>query len=580
MKREDLVMEQTYRFPKDELLKYRHVPAYISGKDYLIVTCSMKGLGHGQTRDEDFALRANHSRDGLEGYLFKESCLRKKKTDRDLYWTVTDEEKGTVSLYSPAKGKYLNMDGEGARLSKNKQLFKIEKDGDFYRFSCEINGETFYLKACGHAESADGMIFSSAREKHYVTFALVERMRGIPAKPAGKPLLTVGTISDPHVDYGLQLFRPYLRKSIPASARAYRNRYDLDVMVTCGDNISDNGSGGYKYGGAMQGKWPREKFLKTQKRMHETVQKSFRDPAKADNILWMTGNHDTQVGDRQPEGQHFNSGDYSAYLPKDLTSVLSAKAEEGVDVGNDEHILCYEKRVNGYPFLVLCTPRYPLKPKAPHPDRFAPAHTMEQADWLEERLSIIEKERGKDAVIFVSSHYPFYEWSFGPEKDGPDNREAFYKMYSLLNRYPNLIFFYGHVHGGDGWINRTETGENSNGNSKVDIRWNAEKNCVNANDDLYRAYFRSDLIVGTGFWHEFAGSLAYFKTTYFANDGKNVNSWLSEVEVPFFQGCVAEVYEDRVVLTMQNLGTKKGLSDHVPNSTYTLKPLVLPLRKD
>jgi hypothetical protein len=52
------------------------------------------------------------------------------------------------------------------------------------------------------------------------------------------------------------------------------------------------------------------------------------------------------------------------------------------------------------------------------------------------------------------------------------------------------------------------------------------------------------------------------------------------VEVPFFQQLVAEVYEDRVVLTMQNLGTKKAVAEHLPNSSYNLKPVVIPLKKD
>ena len=40
-----------------------------------------------------------------------------------------------------------------------------------------------------------------------------------------------------------------------------------------------------------------------------------------------------------------------------------------------------------------------------------------------------------------------------------------------------------------------------------------------------------------------------------------------------------QVYEDRVVLTMNNFGTKKGVSDHLPDSSYSLKPLVRMLKK-
>lgn len=571
-------MEQNYRFSREELLKYRHVTPFVSGESYLLAMANLKGRDPKQGRNEDFVLRGKNCRDGLEGFLFREKTLRAKKTDRDLYWTVTDEGNGTVSLYSDTAKKYLFMDAQGARLSKKKQALQLIEDGDFYRFAVTEGDKTFYLRASGHTESPDGLIFTSGTAVASSTFACLKRIRGISAKPSGEKKLTVGSISDPHIDYGLQLFRPYLRKSVPLSAKAYKARYDLDVMITCGDNISDNGSGGYKYGGAMQGKWPRETFLKTQKLLHETVQGAFRDPEKA-KILWMTGNHDTQVGDRQPEGQTFNSGNYAPYLPETV-SMLTQKVDDTDLSKGEDHILCYEVRVKGVPFLVLCTPRYPLAPNAHFPDRYAPAHTMEQALWLKERLAAIEAEMGRNAVVFVSSHYPFYQWSFASEGPAcPDNREAFTELYDVLNRYPNLIYFYGHVHGGDGWIALQETAQNCSGHSKVSpVR--REDGAVVGTDSLDRGYFCSDLILGTGMSHHFSGSLAFFKTTYFANDGVKVNSWLSEVEVPFFQGLVAEVYEDRVVLTMENLGSKKGVSDYLPNATYKLKPLVLPLHKD
>jgi len=42
---------------------------------------------------------------------------------------------------------------------------------------------------------------------------------------------------------------------------------------------------------------------------------------------------------------------------------------------------------------------------------------------------------------------------------------------------------------------------------------------------------------------------------------------------------VAEVYEDRVVLTMHNFGKKKDTLERLPNASYKLKPLICPLVK-
>ncbi len=572
-------MKQNYRFSQKELLKYQHIPHFVSGEEYLLGMACLNGKNPAQKRAWDFVLRAKTVRDGLQAVLFSEENLRKKGNDRDLCWTVTDEGNGKISLWSQAAGKYLTMNQNGAKLSVRKQTFSLEQDGEFYIISAKIKGDTYYLRASGHQESPHGLIFTSGRQKVSVEFALLKRLENIPATPESPVKLTVGTMADVHIDYGLQLFPPYQRKSTIAGANSFRRRYDLDALITCGDNISDNGSGGYRYGGAMQGKWPRERVLKTQARLHRTMQKSFRDPEKAKNVFLITGNHDTQVGDRQPEGKRFNSGNYDAYLPE-ISHPLRTKAD-GVDVGSDSHLLCYQANVKGVPFLMLNTPRYPFDARAKFPDRFAPAHTMEQADWLEERLNEIEKEQGKNAVVFVVSHYPLWPFCFATEGPGcPDNRDVYVRLDKLLNRYPNLFYFYGHVHGGqnDRWVDVTHTAENGESRSPVNL-WLDENNNVKSVDSYDRACFRSDLIQGTGFNHVFAGSMAFFRSFYFANDGKNLNSWLCEIEVPFFQGLAVEVYDDRVVLTMQNLGTKKGVYDYIPGATYKLKPLVYLLKK-
>ena len=94
-----------------------------------------------------------------------------------------------------------------------------------------------------------------------------------------------------------------------------------------------------------------------------------------------------------------------------------------------------------------------------------------------------------------------------------------------------------------------------------------------------RARLRSDVIRALGFCDNYGGSMSYYKNDYFANDGKKKSTYLTHIEVPFFQGLAVQVYEDRVVLTMNNFGTKKGVSDHLPDSSYSLKPLVRMLKK-
>ena len=570
-------MESAYLFPKDELLRYQHVFPFVSGEKYLLVMAYLIPSGG---RPFDYALRAKEARDGLEAFRFTEEELRKKKNDKDLYWTVTDLGDGAVTLFSETANRYLALDGQGARLSKEKTPLKLTFNGTLLRFS-SLDGE-WNLRCAGRSEVPVRLIFTSGKDAMSSSFGLFRRKHGIPVRPEGQPRLTVGTITDIHVDYGIQLFRPYLRKSMIRSALGFRRRYDVDAMLICGDIISDNGSGSsYPRGGAMQGKWPRERFLRVQKLLDGALRRSFRREEVSKNLFYLSGNHDHQVGDRQPAGKTYNSAYYTQYLPKDIRNVLTETAD--VAEGPKENLLCYQYEVNGYDFLILCTPFYPLIEGHPVPERPCPAHDLRQVRWLEQRLNEIEAKKGKNAVIFVASHYPFRPGCFaGGDAQGINNIDACLQMEDLLNRYPNLFYFYGHFQGGDLRVCLRHTAENMCVHSPVALRAVEENGIKKAvTDDSYdRARFCSDVIDGLGFHEEFAGGMVYYKTHYFKNDGVKVDTWLTHLELPFFQGCAVEVYDDRVVLTMENFGTKAGVYDYLPDATYKLTPVICPLVKD
>ncbi|MBO5040413.1 MAG: hypothetical protein J6D09_04865, partial [Clostridia bacterium] len=54
-----------------------------------------------------------------------------------------------------------------------------------------------------------------------------------------KPLITVGTIADGHVDYGLQNSDPYLRSSYIKAMNALKAE-GVDIILDGGDMVSDN----------------------------------------------------------------------------------------------------------------------------------------------------------------------------------------------------------------------------------------------------------------------------------------------------------------------------------------------------
>ncbi len=573
-------MRETGRFPANHLVRYEQTSTLVAGEKYILVMGHLKAPG--QFKPEDFALRAKICRDGAEAYPFREAELRALKTDREFYWTVTDEGEGKISLKSDFTNRYLNLNENGMMFSRKKQALTVKENGGLFRFGWQAtDGTVHWIRASVREESPFGFVFTTGQNGNASSFALAKRVWGIAKDPRDQQKLTVGTYADIHVDYGIQLFRPYLRKGAIEMAKKYALRYDLDALIMCGDNISDNGSWkSYPRGGAMQGKWPYERWLKTRNLLHETLQKSFRNPANKGNIFHLTGNHEYQCGDRQPEGKTYNAAYYTDLLPADILHPMVQQVEVGL--GSDQCLLCYEYRVKGFPFLVLNTPVYPLIPGNSMPERPNPAHTLAQIDWLEERLTEIERELGNKAVIFVSSHFPIRPNQYGNTANTvAPNYDAYIKINRVLSRFPNLFFFYGHTHGGDIHPTFTRTCETMETDVPVELGL-AEadgKPILTAQEDPERGRFRSDILETEGYHHLYGGSLSYYANRWFANDGKKKNSPLTHIEVPFFQGVAVEVYQDRVVLTMNNFGTKAGVTDYLPGAKYKIEPLVCLLKK-
>ena len=83
-------MEQNTRFPKNELVKYEHIPTFVSGERYLLVMPYLNP--NGEKNPQDFALRAKISRDGLEAFRFTEKDLRKEKAVGELQQMLRDQQ--------------------------------------------------------------------------------------------------------------------------------------------------------------------------------------------------------------------------------------------------------------------------------------------------------------------------------------------------------------------------------------------------------------------------------------------------------------------------------------------------------
>ena len=153
-------------------------------------------------------------------------------------------------------------------------------------------------------------------------------------------------------------------------------------------------------------------------------------------------------------------------------------------------------------------------------------------------------------------------------------------MEETMNRFPNLFYFYGHDHAGDYLPAKRRTAEDMYTRSGyVYEQYNDNgRERLKSPDAFNRCRFNSDLVLAEGFHEAYAGRLGFYYTKFFKNNGVKAPSDLRELVTPFSQGCAVEVYDDRVVLTLQNFGTKQGTA-LLPSSTYRLDPLVCPLRR-
>ncbi|QDI92333.1 phosphatase [Salicibibacter halophilus] len=91
--------------------------------------------------------------------------------------------------------------------------------------------------------------------------------------------------------------------------------------------------------------------------------------------------------------------------------------------------LYYHEVVNDYDFIVMGEEDYGY-------------YSKEQIQWVDERLSKAE-ERDSEKPIFVFSHWPLEDTSYGSEWNLSPNGDF---LYETLEKYPQVIHFAGHTH--------------------------------------------------------------------------------------------------------------------------------------
>ncbi len=336
-------------------------------------------------------------------------------------------------------------------------------------------------------------------------------------QPTEEPLLSVACISDPHADYGLQRKEPYLRNSVIQTLNRIRQEERADVLLVGGDNTSDNADlselGGWSYS--------------TYKRVIEAYRNLAENATESGRSLWACGNHDYEAGE---EAGYDAYAGYEAIMTDSCGAPLSVYRQRDdvalTDQRYPDFIMGLHYEIEGFDFIIL-NPPYAQKL----------TYSPGTLQWLDGRLERI----GAGKTVFLVTHYPLKESRGLSTPSYGISGENYTALVSVLNRYPNVIYLYGHNHGG------SESVYISDDTFERITSYTDRGKVVNNRNKAPKSFITA-----------FMGSMSYYK--YSLNPG-----YLTEEDPEIVQALMIYVYSDRIVFQMKNYGT------HQDHATRQLK---------
>ncbi len=347
------------------------------------------------------------------------------------------------------------------------------------------------------------------------------------------PLITIGAISDPHVDYGLQNTAPYVRTAFITAMDALKAE-NPDLILVGGDMTSDNEDNG----GSLR--WERSVYDRT----IAAFKKYASAASKTGITLWALGNHDYEVG-RLNEASE-TAGDYNSYVgfmdmmletagqPKSLLT----QNVTGVGSG---HWLGAHYVVNGFDFIIINQNYRTASGTSGYP--------AETLAWLDNTLNGI----GADKTVFITGHYPLSDNKGLPSKNDGLQGAGYTNFYNVLKKYKNAIYLYGHEHGGRTPQELLDSTYISSDAFERITHYNSSGAVVTSRSAL-----------PTSFITAFMGSAAFYN--YSLNPG-----WLGGADPEIIQAMTITVYKDRIEFKVINTGKQHG---------FAKDPLVWTVKRD
>ena len=347
------------------------------------------------------------------------AVARPKIPDESLQWEVV-EKKNAYTFRSVSSELYLTLTANGVKMSDKAQSLTVTPDDVGSGFLSGKSGGTFYLCVKNGAFATANAKDDSCR----LLFCAEE----VPEYDNGdnEPIYRVACFSDLHIDYNLQNQNPPIRPATIKAVEALKDLGGADVMIVGGDTVSGNDKGG---------RWSKDIYKKTADTIYETLS----DGVDGGEVLFITGNHDSEPG--VYANNAFYSGDMDAYMTDNAGEFVDAfyfdDLENPVENSKWNELLCYRYTNENMEIIGINTPY--------RSTRTGGYVYAEQIAWVNDQM----KEIGRDKTVILFSHYPL---SSVTSPTGDKGGDANSKLKSLLGMYPNILYFYGHIHDGDDMV--------------------------------------------------------------------------------------------------------------------------------
>jgi predicted phosphodiesterase len=503
----------------EEDFYYEQATLVVPDSNYVIALSGITPIGYGSSGQ--FAMKTIPPTGAIANFTFQSFGAAFNEPSKGSLWIIEEYEDGYAIKAQEIAGanNYLNILEGTAILGERQKLFINPGVDNKFRISRNINAKVYYIRFTNsyNIGGTNTSCFTASENIVSSDIILYKKEQGKdpePVPPCETPLYTIVATSDLHTDYGLQNSFPYIRQGMIETAKQIKAEENANVLLLGGDLTSHN---------ATSYTWTKERYDRAIAKIYETS----RSATVSGRTLYATGNHDFAAG-----SANFNSGDYTAVMQTNIGSFQHKFDQEG---SLHPHVLGYHYIIDGVNFVIINTAYI-------NGDNHS-NYVYEQSliDWLDSMLEGI----GAEKTVFVMGHYPLRDSRniSSPNKGVSTTNNCNDNLKNVLLKYKNVIYLYGHDHGG--YIPKHDTYE------RMTLYSNSGK----------VSSFRN--IAPTGFISAFMGSMAYY------------NGVLSASQPDVVQALVIYLCADRITFEMKNYGISDGGSKKLASYTILRDNLTL-----